>query len=146
MLPILSLALAAVYAPTGRYGFPSGKRDLPVATVPLPVHIYTTQTLIATKESGFNADSPGEPFWASCGALSEGHHAVGLGTSGRHDMHDDVVSNTVVHAYRQYHFYQCIGMNANVLDLDPVVAQPSPPGTGTGPDDPGPGYDHGGSG
>ena len=25
MLPVLSLALAAVYAPPGRYGFPSGK-------------------------------------------------------------------------------------------------------------------------
>ena len=33
-------------------------------------------------------------------------------------------------------------MNADVLDLYSVVAQPSPPDTGTGPDDSDPDYDH----
>ena len=99
MLPIISLALAAVYAPTGRYGFPSGKRDLPVATVPLPVHIYMTQTSIATKQSRYNADAPGEQLWPSCGALPGGHRDVGLGTSGHRDAYDGVVQDPVVHAY-----------------------------------------------
>ena len=57
MLPLVTLALAAVYSPTVRYGFPSGKTVLPVATVSSPIYIYSTQLSIGDEQKGYNADA-----------------------------------------------------------------------------------------
>ena len=62
MVPILSLAIAAVYAPKGRYGFPSGNAILPVPTVGTPDIIYSRRVSQSTKKSAHNAEPPHEQF------------------------------------------------------------------------------------
>ena len=95
MFPILSLALAAVYSPPGRYGFPSGKAILPVATVGTPDDIYSRQVSLSARKRGSNADLFERPTLALSDDPLSGRRGVTRGCGGHVKDFDDEVQRDI---------------------------------------------------
>ena len=98
MFPTLSLALAAMYSPPGRYGFPSGKAILPVATVGTPDDIYSRQVSLSARKGGSNADLLERPTLTLSDDPLGGRHDVTHGCGGHIEGLDHDKSKTIYRA------------------------------------------------
>ena len=86
MLPFFSLALAALYSPQGRNGFPSGKGNALLVSTVMPRPLNIVKLSIRVEKTHTNGDAEEELTLLSSGGLHARWKGVRCGTIAHSDL------------------------------------------------------------